>query len=376
MTKIRISHLASWLRIQFQQRRPQFILALRITVSALVSLALALAVNLPLPLWAVLTALILTQANLGRSLRATIDYTIATLGGAIYGGAIAVLIPHTSEIALLAILALAVAPLALLAAINPRMNAAPLTAVIVLLLPAVTHGSPLDSAINRVLEVGLGAFTALVVSLLVFRSSAHDQAIEAAARTLSLMASAFGKLFANVAQEQDVEALHQIQDGIGKSLVRLDTIAAEAAHERSARLAIEPEMGPLLRMLLRLRHDLVIIGRAVAMPLPDAIQTRLAAPLTGVVKAFSDYMRASGKALLMRQNPPSLDAVRVALEVYAMEIASVRRDGLVRTLSAEDAEHFFAIGFALDQIHRNFGDLERCVTEWSQAPVQAAAVKP
>ncbi len=357
-----------WLRIRLHQRRGQLILALRITISALLSLALALALKMPLPLWVVMTALILTQASVGRSLRAVTDYMIGTLGGAIYGGAIAVLIPHESEIALLAVLALAVAPLAVLAVFNPRMNIGPVTAVIVLLLPAVTHHTPLESAIYRVLEVMLGASTGLAVSLLVFPSSAHDQAIEAAARTLNLMAKAFSKLVSDIAHGRDVDSLHEIQDGIGKALVRLDTVAAEAAHERSAKLASEPETGPLLRTLLRLRHDLVIMGRAVAMPLPDVLQTHLDAPMAQVSDAFTDYMRGCGNALVARGNPPPLDAVRLALETYAVEVSVVRREGLTRDLPADDAEHFFALGFALDQIHQNFRDLERCVTEWSQTP--------
>ncbi|MEW6641701.1 MAG: FUSC family protein [Pseudomonadota bacterium] len=365
--------LAAWLRTRLHQRRAQIVLTLRITVSALLSLALALALGMPLPLWVVMTALILTQASVGRSLRAAIDYMIGTLGGAIYGGAIAVLIPHESEIALLAVLALAVAPLALIAALNPRMNVAPITAVIVLLLPAITHHSPLDSAINRVLEVALGAFTGLVVSLIVFPSSAHRQAIEAAARTLNLMASAFSQLIADITHGRDVDTLHEIQDGIGKALVRLDAVAAEAGHERSARLASEPETGPLLRTLLRLRHDLVIMGRAVALPLPDILASRLKAPLSQVSKAYTTYMRGCARALSARENPPSLDEVRLALEIYAVEISKVRSEGLTRALSAETIEHFFALGFALDEIHQNFGDLERCVTEWGQGPAPAKA---
>jgi uncharacterized membrane protein YccC len=100
------------------RRRVQLGLALRVTVAATVTLAVTTAVKLPLPLWAVLTAVIVTQGSVGRSLRATIDYLLATLGGVVYGGTIAVLVPHASEVALLAVLALAVAPLALVAAVN------------------------------------------------------------------------------------------------------------------------------------------------------------------------------------------------------------------------------------------------------------------
>src|ERR1700744_3498207 len=156
-------------------RRPQLGLAVRVTVAAFGALAIATALHLRLPLWAVLTSLIVTQTSVGRSLKASRDYMFATMGGAIYGGAIAVLIPHSGEVELLALLVLAVAPLAFAAAINPSLNTATVTAIIVLLVPTMSHGSPLDSAIDRVLEVAVGALTGLLVSFFVLPSRAHRQ---------------------------------------------------------------------------------------------------------------------------------------------------------------------------------------------------------
>ena len=132
-------------------------LGVRVTVAAMGALVIALALGLKLPLWAVLTSIIVTQMSVGRSLKATRDYLVGTIGGAIYGGAVAVLVPHSGESALLAVLVMAVAPLAFIAAINPSLNVATVTAIIVLLLPAMNHGNPLDSAIDRVLEVAVGA---------------------------------------------------------------------------------------------------------------------------------------------------------------------------------------------------------------------------
>jgi uncharacterized membrane protein YccC len=63
----------------------------------------------------VLTAVVATQMSVGESLKATMEYVIGTLGGAVYASAVAVLVPHTTTIAL----AFAVAPPALLAAVNP-----------------------------------------------------------------------------------------------------------------------------------------------------------------------------------------------------------------------------------------------------------------
>ena len=69
----------------------------RVTVAAMGALAIALAFGLKLPLWAVLTSIIVTQMSVGRSLKATRDYLVGTLGGAIYGATVAVLVPHSGE---------------------------------------------------------------------------------------------------------------------------------------------------------------------------------------------------------------------------------------------------------------------------------------
>jgi uncharacterized membrane protein YccC len=62
-------------------------------------------------LWAVLTAVIVTQINVGCSLKATIDYFIGTISGAVYGGTVGILVPHVSEIAMLGAVALTLVPL-------------------------------------------------------------------------------------------------------------------------------------------------------------------------------------------------------------------------------------------------------------------------
>lgn len=363
----RLSRIRAGLRTFFRRRRAQLALSVRVTTAALAALALAQALNLRLPLWAVLTAVIVTQMSVGRSLKATLDYLVGTVSGAVYGGAIGILIPHDSELALLGVLALAVAPLALIATMRPSLSVAPITAIIVLLVPAITHVSPSASAFDRVLEVALGGVTGFAVSLCVFPSNAHRLIADAAARTLNQMARALEDLMAGLPQGLDMEALHRIQDGIGQALVQMHVVGGEAEHERSARLSAGPETGPLLRTLLRRRHDLVMLGRAAVRPLPDALAERLALPLVQTGAAFADYLRASSVALLARLAPPLLDAVDAALTAYAAEIAALRREGLTRDLPGDAAERFFALGFAFEQMHNNCKDLERCVAEWAGA---------
>src|SRR4030081_1868183 len=355
-----------------RSRKAQLALAFRVTVAAAGAYAIATALGLLLPLWAVLTSLIVTQMSVGRSLKATRDYMFGTIGGAIYGGAIAVLIPHSGEGGLLALLVLADAPLAFIAALNPSLNAATVTAVIVLLLPTMHHGSPLDSVIDRVLEVAVGAVTGLLVSFLVLPSRAHSQLRVSAARALELMAAALAELLAGLTRGLDNDALHQIQDGIGKALVDLNATGAEAERERAAHLSSGPDTGPLLRTILRLRHDVVMIGRASVVPLPSELQARLAAPLAQVSDVIATYLGSTAAALRSGVGAPAIWPIHEALQGYAAEIASLRSEGLTRGLPGDVAERFFALGFSLEQMRQNLKDLERCVAEWSETPSVAA----
>ncbi|HEX5959047.1 MAG TPA: FUSC family protein, partial [Hyphomicrobiaceae bacterium] len=188
--------LRSWLVDHGVQWR----LAVRVTTSAVVTLAASQLLNLRIPLWAVLTAVILTQLSVGRSLRATTDYFIGTVGAAVYAGSVGALFWQGDAASLYGGLAVAVAPTTLLAALNPRFSAAPFTAVLVFLAPMITHASPIESALERLWEVAVGGSIGLLVSLLVLPARAHGLALEAAADMLRLMARLQPSLFKKLTQ--------------------------------------------------------------------------------------------------------------------------------------------------------------------------------
>ena len=292
-------------------RKTQLALAVRLAVAAVAAYAIASALHLMLPLWAVLTSLIVTQMSVGRSLKATRDYMLGTVGGAIYGGAIAMLIPHSGEGGLLALLVLAVAPLAFIGAINPSLSAATVTAVIVLLVPAMNHANPLDSTIDRVIEVTVGALTGLVVSFLVLPSRAVSQIRINAAQ----LAGTAGCRIRRTAGGPDARARqrrpapypgwHRRRDGQPPCDRRWKPSASARRSCRSG-----PDTGPLLRTIQRLRHDVVMIGRASVVPLPANVQARLARPLSDVSNAIVDYMRAVGRIVAKRQRRRGYSARR------------------------------------------------------------------
>src|SRR5215471_14479047 len=94
-----MKHMATiwrWLRRLLRERDAELRLCLRMTTAAVLGLAVAHLLNLPIALWTVLTAVILTQMSVGRSLKATTDYLVGTLGGAIYAGAVGTLVAARS----------------------------------------------------------------------------------------------------------------------------------------------------------------------------------------------------------------------------------------------------------------------------------------
>jgi uncharacterized membrane protein YccC len=251
------------------------------------------------------------------------------------------------------VLALTIAPLAYAAAINPSFRVAPFTAAIVLLISGQLGEGPVESALYRLLEVALGGGVAVVVSLVVLPERAHGLGLDAAARFLDLLARLLPKLLAGFTQRFDVAETTRMQQEAGRALAAFQAIAAEANRERMINLVAEPDPAPLARTLLRLRHDVVIIGRGAAAPLPEKFAKRLGPPLARVAECMSKYLHESAGAPASRRAPPPLKPMKDALAAYNSKIAALRSEGLTRTLSIAGVEQLFTLGFALEQTHRN-----------------------
>lgn len=338
--------------------------ALRLTAAALIAFLAARLLDVRLPLWVVLTAMVVTQTSLGRSLKATLDYLAGTLVGALWGGLVAILVPPAGETALVASLALALLPLAFAAALEPRAAAAPVTAAIVLLVPQITHLSALGSVIERVKEVTLGGTVGLVVSLVLLPSSAARVVRDQAADALEHMARAAKGLIGGLEKGLDDDAARTLQLGLGQLLGDLAGTAGEAERERRVRLA-GPDTGPLLRSLLRLRHDLVIVGRAAGKPLPAAIADGAPSAFGQAASALHAYFGGCAAALRGGRHAPPLDGVDAAVARCAAHVETARKANLLRALASDDVEHLFAVGFALQQMRRDLADLKRCIDEWA-----------
>jgi uncharacterized membrane protein YccC len=216
------------------------------------------------------------------------------------------------------------------------------------------------------LEVTLGGTVAVIVSFVIFPERAHRLAAEAAARILDEMAKDLPDILAGFLQRADATELQRIQDRIGGMVSDLQGLAEEIKRERPISFTA-PDPDPLPRTLLRLRHDLVMMGRASLEPPPDHLRETLRPALGRIGMVVASYFRTCGIALTSRHMPPPLQPLQDALATCAAEVTASRQTELAQ-LSPSQLEQLFALGFALEQFQRNIKDLERCIQEWVPTP--------
>jgi hypothetical protein len=254
-------------------------------------------------------------------------------------------------------------------ALRPNYRIAPVTAVIVLLTLDAQLG-PLGSAFYRILEIALGCFVGLVVSLVLLPARAHGLVISTAASMLTQLADLLGDWLAVLAGSAGRTRITQLQDNIRVGMARLEIVAGEARQERRTHLTqFDPD--PLVLTIFRLRNDVVMIGRAAAEPLPGPIVGHLRQPLEQVSQAAQRFLRTSAGALRERKIPPALDAVEQALAKFIATIGELRREGATQGLSADDIGRLYALEFALEQQRQNFVDFRDRVTECAGAHSEA-----
>ncbi|MRX51890.1 hypothetical protein GI374_15980 [Paracoccus sp. S-4012] len=178
--------------------------SLRMTTASTAAYASSYALGLPEAVSATVTAIVVTQSNLGGSLRTAFEQIIGSMLGAVYAIMVVLAIRPGDAASVAAALAIALAPLSLMAARSPGFRIAPITAAIVLLGGAGLQLSPLNLAAHRILGIGLGCGIGLLVSVLVVPARASQSVIDTSARIVGLMAEQLQVLAAGGAACQEV----------------------------------------------------------------------------------------------------------------------------------------------------------------------------
>jgi uncharacterized membrane protein YccC len=350
MTSEAVPALRRWLI----RHRSEMVHAIRITAASASAYALVWVLGLSGGLWAVITAIIVTQSSLGGSLKVASDQLVGSMFGAIYATAIAVLISPgdqlTSTIALIA----ALAPLSILAAFFPGFRIAPITGAIMLLGGAGSDMGPLSYAVHRILAVGLGCGVGILISMLVVPARASRSVLEITGQVADLLAQELGALAAGNTGQVDIASL-AARSRI--SLIHLGTSVEEAARERRSGLTDLPDGEPLLRIMRRLRHDVSMLRRAAREAGREIVPEQAAKPWLCAIEAGVATLRETDAVLSGRGSYAGSGDMAQAVRDYRIALYDTRRAGPTHSFSTAALGRLFGIGFALDQFRRDLDDL-------------------
>lgn len=344
---------AAWLRV-WPRRRLEIRHGIRIAAAGLASYALASALDLAQGYWAVFTSVLVVQGSVGGSWKAAVDRLLGTLMGAAYGAVIATVIPHSDPVALGVALAAALIPLSLLAAFNPAYRVAPITAVILLLGSTGATEGPVRAAMLRTIEVALGGFCGLLVSLYLFPARAHALLGEAAATVLRRLSDLFSLLLGALIEPASPDLIIARQDAARSALTNLENATSEAVRERRNRLTEDTDPEPVARTLRRVRNDLILIGRVAAEPLPADLYPELKQALHVLSTAGSEYLLTLGQAFARRQPPPASAGFQDAMQEVLSELQHANAD-----------EKLITLRFSLQQLQANLDDLSQRAQEFA-----------
>uniref|UniRef100_UPI00135AE291 FUSC family protein n=1 Tax=Geminicoccus flavidas TaxID=2506407 RepID=UPI00135AE291 len=329
-------------------------LAVRLMTSALAAHVLVHLLGLPQGFWAVITAIIVTQSNVGGSLKAARDRLLATLLGALCGLLAVVVLPPPGPAGIGTFL-LALVPTTLASATSPVFRIAPVTAAMMLMSPS--HLPPLELGFERVLEIALGGLVGIGVALTVLPARAHRDLRDAAREVLGQMALMFEPLLDGLSGARDDAALRPRHRRIRTMIAKLEGLAEEARRERLARLTEERDPDALVAAIRRLHTSILLLGRSTLRPLPETAAAILDKPLRDAAARLRDNLTAVADAVVRREPPPDPAGIDTALRLIDESLGELRAAGVMRTLTIEQLQSLYAVAFAFAQLRRDLIEL-------------------
>ena len=256
--------------------------AIRLMAAVAVSFVFYEGFHLPQGYWAVFTVVIVMQGSIGGTLDASVDRMFGTVAGALLGGTAAALVPHAPVPLGIALVA-CVGAAALLAASQPRFKVAPIT-VAIMLLSSSAGMSPVQAALFRVVEIGVGGVLGVLATLFVLPAKSGPRVAATAADALDRMVamlSAFAEaLEGNVTLEARPD-----HGELRHDLSAVESAMADAEREHASRLAPHAVPAAIPRTLWRIRTDLVSVERAISTALPSEVAPNLGPAAATLLRA-------------------------------------------------------------------------------------------
>lgn len=319
--------------------------AVRTAAAAVVTQLLVSALQLPQGYWAVITAVIVMQANIGGSIRAAWSRLLGTGVGAAMG----ILAVHGGGSSWPALGLAVFATLAVCTAVpflRESSRVGGITAVIVLLAghPGM---SPLTVGLDRFFEIAVGIITALAVSLGVLPSRAGQAVSFGLAKVFEDVAAFFSLVLdGRVQDDYSDRRAFALKDGIVRTLARCRDLRREAALEGSGSGRAALHALVLFRGERLFEHVLAMDHVASEWHGPG-LHRHLTGELAGLRQTVAAVLTALAAHLRGTGPLPDLAALETAVAGARKKLSAMRRDRAPAAYDLSEVMHFFSFMHAM-----------------------------
>lgn len=344
--------------------------AARMTIAGVSALGLVYALGLSVELSAVITAVMVTQSNVGGSLKMAFEQFLGSLLGAAFATGVAFTITPDDALTYAVALAITLAPLAIVASLSPGYRIALITAAVVLLGRPGIDMNPLDLAVARIFGVGLGCAVGMLVAVAIMPARASRSVGKTAAEVTRMMADQLDLLASGSATIQT--DLGTLAGEIRENLSQLSALVGEAAQERRAGLSAFPDGQRLLRTLRRIRHDVDMLRRTSRGAGDDVLHEYVAQHWQWAAETGASTLRSVGRVLDGQPAPADVNMLAPAVREYRAAVEHMRKAGMTQSLSTDALSRLFGMGFTLEQLRRDLDDFIDISKEFTGERVRAA----
>lgn len=330
---------------------------LRVMIACLATYWLTWLLGLKQGYWAIFTVLIVMQGSLGATATAAFDRLIATIAGALLGGAVVMVTPR-EPLAMGAALIGMSGILTYAAVRMPRLRGAALTSAIVLLTrsPDIPVGI---FVIDRIIEITLGGAIGVMASRFILPVPSRGamitrfcEILETMAQLLDAQADAVARGEALISAEASI-ALRQ-------SLVATEAVLNDARRERAMGLVREDVSDAIPRTLWRIRNGIAQIGLILRTPFPPSALALVGPAVEGMLRAHAQSARDAAAALsgggVMAQHAE-------AAEAFEQAFVTLQHSDEARAIPFDAMGQVFGMAFALRRMQQDFIDLGERIAE-------------
>jgi uncharacterized membrane protein YccC len=314
--------------------------AARTAVAAVVTLVLVTVLNLPQGYWAVVTAVIVMQANLGGSIRAAWTRLAGTAVGAVTG-AVAGYFGGPAWLLLGPVVFATLAVCTGIPRLRDSSRVAGITAVIVI-LGGHTGDSPLVLGFDRFLEISIGIVTALAVSAVVLPSRASLALSRGLAKIFEDVASLFAVVVEGRLREDYPERhVFSLKDRILRTLARCRELRLEADVEgRDSGEAAKRAM--LLFRGERLFEHVLSMDHVAAEAQGAGLHRQLSEEMAVLEQTCAQALTTLAAHLRGAGPLPDLAPMEEAVASARKKLAAMRQERAPAAYDLSEVMHFFS----------------------------------